>query len=369
MNLYHLDIIWVILILSTFLLCFYYLYFFKKIVDHQDLSSSKKLPVSVVICAKNEVNNLRKHLPSILAQDYPLFEVLVIVDHSHDGSFEYLQKQALNYAHLKVMRFEEDKISAGKKEALSFGIKNATNEHILLTDADCYPASDQWIKDMTAGFSTKSELVLGIGLYDKSNNRILSQIIQWDTLIIAVQYLSFSLRGKTYMSVGRNVAYTKSLFNKTDGFTTHLHINSGDDDLFVQEASEKTATSVVIKSTAHTYSSPNTTWRNYLQQKSRHLSTGSRYQLNILLLLGLFQFCILSFYCTMILGFLENLNIILLLAIFLIKNCTQASVFRRIFFKIGVSVPTVPFLIFDIVWVLMITFTNLKRMVSANNKW
>ncbi|MFT6716168.1 MAG: biofilm PGA synthesis N-glycosyltransferase PgaC [Saprospiraceae bacterium] len=357
------------LIFSVSGLLFYFLYFFKKLIDFKPQINTETPPVSVIICAKNELVNLKSFLPFTLNQAYKDFEVIVVVDHSKDGSYEYLTKVAKSNPRLRVFQFEEKKVSDGKKDALQFGINQASHEHLLLTDADCHPTSIHWIKHMASGFSDENQLVLGIGTYKSSGNKLLSTIIQWDSLMVAIQYLSYALQGNTYMSVGRNVAYTKSLFYAVSGFNSHMDISSGDDDLFVQEVKGNTKASIIINPSAHTQSVSCESWQSYLKQKSRHFTTSSKYPPSTLLLLGFYQLCTVIYYVSIIGSLFVHSSIALLLTMFLIKNFVQASVFRRIFFKIGVRVQLIPFLFFDIFWVALLTFVNIKRIISPSSKW
>jgi len=364
-----LNIVQFTLLLSVSSLLFYFLYFFKKLADFQQQKNTNKPPVSVIICAKNELKNLTSFLPATLNQVYPNFEVIVIVDHSTDGSHDYLNELSKTNPHLKIYLFEDNKISGGKKEALQFGISKATHEHLLMTDADCYPASPHWITKMVSGFSDNNELVLGVGTYLDGKNKLLSRVIQWDSLMVAIQYLSYSLKGATYMSVGRNVAYTKSLFSEVNGFTSHLDINSGDDDLFVQEVKSNTKASIVIHQDSHTRSPSCESWTSFIKQKSRHFTTGTKYDLKTLFSLGFYQLSILVFYTSLLITLFTDSSLTLLLTMFLVKNFVQATVFRRIFFKIGVRVQLIPFLFFDIFWVLLLTVVNIKRLISPSTKW
>jgi glycosyltransferase involved in cell wall biosynthesis len=356
-------------ILSVCGLLFYYLFFYKKLADYKPQVRNITPAISVIICAKNELSNLKLFLPAVLNQDYPDYEVVVVLDHCNDKSEQHLIEVAKTYPELKVFLFEKDKRSGGKKEALAFGISKASNEHLLMTDADCCPASSLWIAEMAKGFSNSHELVLGISTYEQGINQLLSKIIRWDSLLIAIQYLSYSLKDKTYMSVGRNVAYTKKLFSSVNGFESHLSISSGDDDLFVQEIQSKGTTSIVITQESHTHSPSPKTWKKFLNQKSRHFSTSSKYNLSTLILLGFYQLFIILFYASTIASLLTMSNLATLLTVFLIKNLVQANVFRRIFFKIGVRVQLLPFLFFDIIWVMLLTIVNIKRIFSPNTKW
>src|SRR5690606_6056352 len=132
-----------------------------------------------------------------------------------------------------------------KKFAMLVGIKSAKNNHLIFTDADCYPASNNWLAEMAAGFTDENKIVLGYGAYEKQKG-FLNTCIRFDAFMIAIQYLSAAIKKSPYMGVGRNLAYTKELFFEEKGFSNHYHINSGDDDLFVNGAATENNTSVCI---------------------------------------------------------------------------------------------------------------------------
>lgn len=235
-------------------------------------------PVSVIICARNEEDNLRDFLPKVLSQEYPDFEVIVVNDCSYDNTETVIDELAKTFPQLKKVNIKEDNhYKHGKKFAVLVGIKAAKHNRLLLTDADCYPASNQWLKEMSSGFSDKHEMVLGYGAYLKQKG-FLNKLIRFDTFIIAVQYLSAAIKQKAYMGVGRNLAYTKDLFFKEKAFAKHYHIISGDDDLFVNQAAKKGNTNVCINKEAITYSKAKTTFKAWRLQKARHMTTAPAYK-------------------------------------------------------------------------------------------
>ncbi len=257
-------------------------------------------PVSVVICARNEAENLEKFLPAFLTQDYPEFEVVVVNDCSTDNSEEVLMDLKVKYPHLHFTTIQPDhKFTHGKKLAVTLGIKAAKHEHILLSDADCYPVSDQWIRKMAANFIHGTELVLGAGMYERKSG-LLNQVVRYETLITALQYLSFAIISKPYMGVGRNMAYVKSLFYRHKGFASHLKVISGDDDLFVNEAATPSNTAVEFSAGSLTRSVPPTSWPQWFKQKKRHLSTGKYYKTGSKLRLGLDYFSRMLFYISFV---------------------------------------------------------------------
>jgi len=244
----------------------------------EDLPLEERKPLSVIICARNEVANLTVYLPSILNQKYQNFEVVVVNDRSWDGTEELLEQMAKEYTQLKIVKvLDNDKFIAGKKFAVTMGIKAAKHDWLVFTDADCLPASENWLLNMQQPEDENVEIVLGYSPYLKKRN-LLNALIRFETFFTAVNYLSFALKGMPYMGVGRNMAYKKSLFFKNKGFAAHMHIPSGDDDLFVNAHANKYNTAIRLHPDSHVWSNPNTTWSGYLRQKKRHFGAGKFYK-------------------------------------------------------------------------------------------
>ena len=262
--------------------------------------SGRRLPVSVVISARNEYENLRKYLPKILEQQYPVFEVVVVNDFSEDETASLLEEWQKKYKHLKVFTLKQNlNFFSGKKFPLSMGIKAATYEHLLLTDADCEPASPYWINEMMKGFDEGSELVLGYGAYRKRKGW-LNTFIRFETLRTALQYFSYAIAGMPYMGVGRNLAYLKSVFYRSGGFVSHYKISSGDDDLFVNKVANSTNTRIVYSPESHTLSETMASLKDWFTQKKRHASTGRYYKKRDKILLGGYALSRLLFYVSLI---------------------------------------------------------------------
>jgi biofilm PGA synthesis N-glycosyltransferase PgaC len=249
-------------------------------------SGIRKFPVSVIICARNEEENLRANLPLVLGQDYPDFEVIVVDDASTDGTADLLRDFRQQYPQLRTSSIKPNvHISKGKKLALTVGIKAARHEWILLTDADCRPAGPQWLSLMQRNFSRDTGIVLGYGGYSRRRG-LLNLVIRYDAFFVALQYFGFALAGLPYMGVGRNLAYRREIFFRHKGFASHYELASGDDDLFINEVARREPTRIEIRPGAHTYSDPKRSWRDWYYQKRRHLTTGPRYRPATKFLLG-----------------------------------------------------------------------------------
>lgn len=274
---------------AAFFQLFYFLFFYLRLANYKPktVQVTQYPPVSIIICARNEDTNLKKNLPKILAQDYPAFEVIVVDDNSEDGTTEYLFFLSQKEPRLKRTKTgNSNRMMAGKKFPLTLGLKAAANELVLLTDADCYPASNQWLKTMVSGYAGGKEIVLGYGAYEKQPGA-LNRRIRYETVLTAINYLSFALARLPYMGVGRNLSYNKTLFFNTNGFFDHRHIPSGDDDLFINKVATKRNTEIVITPDAFTYSEPKETRDEWIEQKTRHLSTAKFYRFKHKFWLGL----------------------------------------------------------------------------------
>lgn len=258
---------------------FYYFYFFLRIHSYRKVNEKQTLdPVTVIICAKNEANNLLKNLPLILEQEYPEFQVVVVNDGSNDETSDILAEMQKKYKHLYVTKIEHTHpYPHAKKLAQTIGVKAARYDQLLFTDADCRPIGVNWIRCMQSNFLPKKEIVLGYGAYERKKG-LVNKFIRMDTLWIAQQYFSFAIRGIPYMGVGRNLAYRKSLFFNNKGFANQLHLQSGDDDLFVNQTANKTNTAIEIDPDSITVSEPMLTMKSWLWQKRRHLTAGLFYR-------------------------------------------------------------------------------------------
>jgi biofilm PGA synthesis N-glycosyltransferase PgaC len=272
--------------LSATIQLLYYLFYYLAVwlYKHSDITGGK-IPVSVILCARNEEENLRNFLPAILEQDYPDYEVIVVNDCSEDNSFEVLGEYLKKYPHLRISNICKDpKFTHNKKFAQFIGIKAAKNEILIFTDADCRPESDKWLAGMASHFDNNTDFVLGYGGYF-SKKGLLNKYIRYDSMTIAMQYLGMAIRGIPYMGVGRNLAYRRSVFFKNKGFGTHSHLISGDDDLFVNTNATKYNTYVEFNRETHTRSVPSKGLAEWFKQKKRHLTTARYYKLRDKMLL------------------------------------------------------------------------------------
>jgi poly-beta-1,6-N-acetyl-D-glucosamine synthase len=285
----------------------FYFNIYSRIIFFKRAPQLKKFPISVIICARNEAENLTKNLPTILEQKHENFEVIVINDCSSDETEEVLMRLTKKYKNLKTTNINPDKkFTHGKKLALTLGIKAAANEWLVFTDADCYAESEHWLERIQENYSDDKEIILCYGSYKKYPG-LLNKYIRYDTIMIALQYMGFALAGNPYMGIGRNLSYRKSLFFKNKGFARHYEILSGDDDLFVNETANKKNVAVEFHPESQTCSEPKHKWKQWVNQKKRHFTTAERYKSKHFFMLGVEPLSRFLFYLTSV--FLLSLNI------------------------------------------------------------
>lgn len=373
----HFDINTPILIaLITFglgfvLQLFYWLVLFSRLAFYKNaISPHQELPpVSVVICARNEYHHLVKHLPRVLEQDYPVFEVVVVNDCSNDETADWLDDQARLHKHLKVVQMRQSlNFFQGKKFPLSMGIKSARHEWLLLTDADCQPESNHWLRNMASAYTTDTDLVLGYGAY-KQKPGILNMLIRFDTLHIGMQYLSMALAGNPYMGVGRNLSYRKSVFIHNKGFTAHYKIPSGDDDLFVSQIARKKNTAIVINEGARTLSEPHTFFGAWFRQKKRHLSTAKYYKWPTRFYLGAYAFSQFSFYIGFIWIVLLPFSFLVPVSVFLIRMLIQLFITKACMKQLGEKDLLLFSPIAEVLLILLNTILMVSSLLNKTTKW
>ena len=311
-----LTIIFYTFIVTVVIQLFYYALFcgkfaFSKTQKH----SPKKIPVSVIVCAKNEAENVIKYIPLLAEQNYPDFEIILIDDASSDLTLDIFEEFEKQYSNVRLVKVANNEAFWGnKKFALTLGIKAAKKEYLLFTDADCYPTSKEWISTMSSQFTMHKTFVLGYGAYDKVAGSFLNKIIRFETMLTAVQYFSWAKIGRPYMGVGRNLAYKREEFFNVNGFIDHMKIRSGDDDLFINQAANGKNTTYCYTPESFTYSQPKTSFKDWITQKRRHVATATFYKAFDRSQLALFYFSQLLFVILPILLLIYNYHSIVVIS-------------------------------------------------------
>ncbi|GAB2685451.1 glycosyltransferase [Mucilaginibacter koreensis] len=328
-------------------------------------------PISVVISARNEAKNLAEFLPHILTQEYPDFEVVVVNDCSYDESEMVLQEMQKTYPHLKLVTVtEHPRFKTGKKFALTMGIKAAAHEHLLFTDADCAPASNKWIAGMAAKFAENEQIqiVLGYSPYLKERGFI-NAFTRFETLKTGMNYLSAALAGNPYMGIGRNLAYTKTLFFSNKGFASHMHILAGDDDLFVNQHATAVNTTVQINPETFTYSRTKSTFGSYFKQKKRHMGVGKYYRNQHRRLLSFDAMSGFLFYVMIVVCLALKLNYIAIAGLYFSRLILQIVIYQNVFKKLQGKDFLWLFPFFDLLYYVYLNVFGLVGTFIKTKQW
>ncbi len=319
--------------------------------------------VSVIICARNETENLHKNLPYILSQKYDDFEV-ILVDDGSDIPFQ------MQHERLKIIRLsKEEKIGLGKKYALQKGIEKASKELILLTDADCQPVSENWITEMATLINNQHKIVLGISpyIYDAT---FLNSLIEYETAQTAMQYIGFAILGKPYMCVGRNVCYEANLLKTKSWTDDELAIASGDDDLAIQTLATTKNTTVCLTSNSYILSEAKKTWSDWFLQKKRHAESGFLYKFSHKILLGSYiftkiGFC-LTFFC--VLCMINQRNMLSLVVVIVAITITSIAN-MQLHKTLNIQKRWTYTFILDPIYGAMQLLIGLQNLLQPNQKW
>ncbi|HET8859161.1 glycosyltransferase [Marivirga sp.] len=370
----QIHILTIIFIAVFFIQFFFQLRYFFPFVSNKPSLQRQKLPteaVSVIICAHNEIENLKQNLIQFLNQDFLEFEVIVVNDRSDDESNTWLSTQETQYPHLKAVHITTTADGFNpKKYALTKGIEAAQNDIILLSDADCQPASSDWIDRMSRSFKYNTSIVLGVSLYKKRKG-FLNQFIRFETLQTALLYSSFAFKKEAYMGVGRNLAYRKSFFIAKGGFNDLSAIMGGDDDLWVNRYANKENTEICTLPEALTFSNPKESWASFFQQKKRHLSVGKYYKFKDKFKLGLFHFTQSLLWIIFILGLtLGNpIDCLILSFLTLMYLVRQYVVFYHLSIKFGIKFMHYNLPVLEILFILYYWIWGIYASLTKHLKW
>ena len=335
----------------------------------EEMPLSAAAPLSVIICARNEVNNLQQNLTAILEQNYPDFEVVVVNDRSWDGTKELLQEFAMKYEKLKIVTVGEgSKFIAGKKFAATMGIKAASNNWLVFTDADCTPASPNWLLGMQPPVEDGQEIILGYSPYVKKRG-LLNALIRYETFFTAVNYLAFALKGMPYMGVGRNMAYKKTLFFKNKGFASHMHIPSGDDDLFVNANANSANTTIRINPETQVWTEPKTSLGAYLTQKKRHFGAGKLYKSKHKFILTSQIIIQFLFYATLITACFFKALWYPAIGIFVLSIVIRSFIYPKLLKRLNYSTLVWWFPILDILLFIFLVFNGILSIFVKKAQW
>lgn len=226
--------------------------------------------VTLVIPLRNEEENIPDLIVSLKKLQYPNLEILLIDDHSEDGSFQFLMKGVEGMANVKALH----SLNPGKKNALECAVKLAAGEIILCSDADCrFP--DFWVEKMILPFQDDStQLVAGPVLVEgKGKFMEMFQVLDWASILLMTSY-SFANKSPLMCS-GANFAYRKEAFQSVKGYEGNREIASGDDEFLLKKIHKmfgEDACCYFCSPDTLVYTKPAASWKSMINQRIRWAS-------------------------------------------------------------------------------------------------
>ncbi|MBR6877838.1 MAG: glycosyltransferase [Bacteroidales bacterium] len=263
-------------------------------------------PVSVVVCTRDAYEQLTELIPTLLRQNYPQFEVVIVNDCSEDETEAFLKDLERREPRIKCVQLRQHlNFFNGKKFPLSMGIKSASYDLIVLTDADCLPTSEDWLRNMVSCYDHGTEVVVGYARYENTS-RLTNRLIRFDTLQEGMLYLSATLAGHPFSGTGKNLSYRKRLFFENKGFTSHYTMPAGDDDVFVSQVATKKNTKAFIDADNSIVATPTNSFWSWVRQRCNKYSTIRMHRIDTRAMMALHYWSQFLFYaCFVALFFLK----------------------------------------------------------------
>lgn len=349
----------------------YYIFLFGRFTfSNPHKTTQNNDPVSVIICARNEAENLRSNLKAFLDQNYSNFEIIVVNDASTDETLSVLQFFKKSYDSLILIDIKPSfNYSGNKKNAITKAIDVATHQNLLFTDADCKPVSSNWITEMTSQLSDQKKIILGYGAYKNIKEDFINKLIRFETLLTAVQYFSYAKIGLPYMGVGRNLTYKKEVFFNANGFTGHSQIRSGDDDLLINQMADKKNTAICFSNDSFTISEPKKTFVSWFRQKRRHITTASHYKPIHQFLLGLFYVSQFLFWLLAIILLAFSFNWLIVTIFLTIRLIIQYIILGKSAQKLNENSLFWIFPVLDFALVFLQSGVYISNVISKPKSW
>jgi len=220
-----------------FLLILIFIVGFDKIKLIQNKNAPHKNKFSIIIPFRNEAHNLSNLLTSLYNLNYPAnyFEVFLIDDNSSDNYLDVINSFTTKSGALsiRILRNSET-IDSPKKNALNLGIKNASFDWIVTTDADCI-VPENWLNLFNQQIEEKQSVFISAPVKFTNKNGLLFHFQNLNFIsLIGSTIGSFGIN-KPFMCNGANLCYNKSAFLQVDGFQGNSEIASGDDVFLLQK--------------------------------------------------------------------------------------------------------------------------------------
>jgi glycosyltransferase involved in cell wall biosynthesis len=352
----------------------YYIYYNRYFNKYTPYDINYLPAISVIICAKNEAENLKEFIPLIATQKYDKFEIIVVNDNSTDNTLTVLQELKQQYQNIEILTISE-KIGNGKKYLIEKAVAIAKYDVLAFIDADCFPASGNWLNNMVTHLANY-EIVLGVSpiLYKKEYHHTVNiDMQQYETMQTYLQYIALANAQKPYMAVGRNMMIKKSCYQKLKWTKEEYFLASGDDDLMIQKLTTSSNTNTCSTlDEAFTYTAPKATYKKWCAQKLRHYTTGTKYKFKHQFILGIFlwsKFCFHTiFFLILILELKVYISVIIIT--YFIYHLIITHILKNIDNYYNKTIPFYKIIFLDFITVTNIIFLGLySNILHKKTKW
>ncbi|MCO6461198.1 MAG: glycosyltransferase [Saprospiraceae bacterium] len=330
---------------------------------------SENIKATLIICARNEAENLSNNLPHFFLQNDIRLEIIVVNDGSTDHTESILNQLSRQYPQLRMITIS-DKKQQGKKDALLAGILSASHDIILLADADCRPTSPYWALYMSEPVLQGYSIVTGYSPFIEENNSI-NSYARFENVMTALQYIGCGRMGLPYMGVGRNLAYNKEAIREVGFFSSHQDRISGDDDLTVQSILRKKGRkSIYFQTSPQSFmlSSGPQNAIHYIAQKTRHYSVSADYPRVVKILLISFNLSRVLLLTQLLAGLFSGYYMTVLICAAV--HFGLSLVGRRIISQqLHQSFPVFQWILFDVLYPYITLILTIFGLLKKQKNW
>ena len=236
---------------------FYYLGVFSSFsFSKQNENNPKRIPISVIVYARNQAEEVKRLLPNLINQNYHDYELVLLDNASSDDTLYIFKEYAQLFPNIRLCQVDNNEAFwNNKKYAQTLAIKASKNEYLLFIDAEENIDSEYWIMAMASNFTLNKTIILGPEMYKKTKG-FFNKIIRFDTVFAQLHSFSWTNYGAPFSYFSKNIGYKKEEFYKVNGYITHMNNRLGEREFFLNEASKSKNTTFTITKNAFVYLEP-----------------------------------------------------------------------------------------------------------------
>ncbi|MEI8085815.1 MAG: glycosyltransferase [Paludibacter sp.] len=203
---------------------------------------SKKISISLVVACKNEEVHLQRLLSCLAQQSFQNFELILVNDHSTDGTSRIMQKAVSAFSNLQIL----NSTGFGKKQAIKDAIILANGKIIVTTDADCTP-SFHWLETIVSFYKKYPSDLIICPVRLSNSGSLFSHLQSLEFTSLVASGGAAAGAGMPILCNGANLAFTKKAWLQSQN-DLHLEEPSGDDIFLLQSIKKRRGVIRFLKS-------------------------------------------------------------------------------------------------------------------------